>query len=81
MYARPVSQWNHYGEGIHTPGTWRAWFMVDAKLHRTKPSIPVTATSEATDVSGAVETEEGHGRKKAVIVKLIPITLVKNDNQ
>ena len=55
--------------------------MVDAKLHRTKPSIPVTATSEATDVSGAVETEEGHGRKKAVIVKLIPITLVKNDNQ
>ena len=45
-------------------GTWIAWNMADANLHRPKPSIPVTATSEATDVSGAVETEEGRGRKK-----------------
>ena len=64
VYARPVSQWNHYDKDIHAPGTWIAWDMGNAKLHRPKPSIPVTATSEATDVSGAVETEEGRGRKK-----------------
>ena len=38
--------------------------MADAQLHRPKSSIPVTAASEGTDVSGAVETEEGRGRKK-----------------
>ena len=64
VYARPVSQWNHYDKDIQAPGTWIAWDMADAKLHRPKPSIPVTATSEARDVSGAAETEEGHGRKK-----------------
>ena len=58
VYARPVSQWNHYDKDIHTPGTWIAWDMADAKLHRTKAGIPVAATSEATDVFGAVETEE-----------------------
>ena len=59
VYARPVSQWDHYDKGIYAPGTWIAWDMADAKLHRPKASIPVTATSEATDVFGAVETEEG----------------------
>ena len=64
VYARPVSQWNHYAKDIHAPETWIARDMANAKLHRPKPSIPVTAASEATNVSGAVETEEGHGRKK-----------------
>ena len=32
--------------------------MTDAKLHRPKSSIPVIATSEATDVSVAAATEE-----------------------
>ena len=64
VHACPVSQWNHYDKDIHAPGTWIAWNMADAKLHRPKAIISVTATSEATDVSGAVETEEGRGRKK-----------------
>ena len=43
VYARPVSQWDHYDKGIHAPGTWIAWDMADTKLHRPKPSIPVIA--------------------------------------
>ena len=64
VHALPVSQWNHYDKDIHAPETWIAWVMADAQLHRPKSSIPVTAASEGTDVSGAVETEEGRGRKK-----------------
>ena len=62
VYAHSVSQWNH-DKSIH-PRDMDSMDMADAKLHRPKPSIPLTATSKARDGSGALETVKIRGRKK-----------------
>ena len=64
LYVRAVVKWDNYRPNHHTNGTWIAWKLCDAKLHVEKERMKVAATSEAMDIAGPEEAEEGRGRKR-----------------
>ena len=63
-YCRGQAKWSGYKPDVNLQGTWIAWKMEEAREHIPRERIAVEATSEATDLTGPEEVEEGRGRRR-----------------